>query len=445
MLNLPIKYWGEIMKKFALLLVFILMFSMLPISAAQEIDPLQKFFVYSLSLDESSRIAVVDTLKEINKLVDVTHKHASAISGFFPDMNDDEITEVLQIYGGRSANNKASMRDILLFGAMPIPFEEKMPKVTGRLNELIIGDSSDIRGSNYFYSLLTIYSIYSLFGGEPYLAKNHDSSDLIDLYLPEDMPKDAVTAINGALGFMPALESEIENAEGTSLTEKLFSYAETLINTCPAEEIYYFKKSLSERGLFYGTATLPQNTENTEIAFRDLDNYGWAVNQINALVDAGVVNGVSEYEFAPGDMVTREQFVKMLVEAFDLSGSKKISFADANENEWYYPYLQTAFANKIVNGVSETEFGVGQPITREQMATMVYRVITYLELPMNMALKMFDDDADISDWAKTAVGAMAANGIINGVGNNMFAPLENAERAAAAVLIYNVMKFANLL
>ncbi|MBR2471253.1 MAG: S-layer homology domain-containing protein, partial [Clostridia bacterium] len=356
-----------------------------------------------------------------------------------------EVAEVLEIYGGRSAKNQNSIRDIVLFGVKPIPYAENMPAVTSCLNELIIGDASDIRGSNYFYSLLAIYSLYTLFGGSPYIAKNHALPGLIDIYLPSDMPADAVTAIDGSLGFMPALELEIEEAYGTNPTEKLFSHAEILVNSCPSEEIHYFKKALADLGLFYGGIASPQNTKHPELAFRDLDNYDWAVHQIRVLYAAGVVNGVSQYEFAPGDMVTREQFVKMLVEAFNLTGSTEIKFTDANADEWYYPYLQTAFANKIVNGVSETEFGVSQPITREQMATMVYRVIVSLELPMNDALKLFDDDAEISDFAKTAVGSMAANGIINGVGNNMFAPLENAERAAAAVLIYNVMKFANLL
>lgn len=433
------------MKKLALLLCFILLFSAFPISAAQEIDPLQKFFVYSLSLDSESRSAIVDTLKTITRMSEATPAKSAAVSAYFPDMTSSEIAEVLKIYGGRSASNQNSIRDIVLFGSKPIPFAENMPGITELLNELVIGDSSDIRGTNYFYSLLSIYSLYTLFGGDPYIAKNHDLSGLIDLYLPQNMPTGAVTAINGALGFMPALESEIEGAYGSIPTEKLFSYAETLVNTCPSEEIHYFKKALSSLGLFRGEISAPQNTKHPEIAFRDLDNYGWAVHQIRALAAAGVVNGVSEYAFAPGDMVTREQFVKMLVEAFNLEGTSEITFTDADKNEWYYPYLQTAFANKIVNGVSETEFGVSQPITREQMATMVYRVITHLELPMNMALHIFDDDAEISDWAKAAVGSMGANGIINGVGNNMFAPLENAERAAAAVLIYNVMKFANLL
>lgn len=434
------------MKKIlSLLLVFILLFSAVPISAAQEIDPLQKFFVYALSLEEESRIAITEILKGITRTAEATPEKASAVAGYFPDMSDTEIESVLKIYGGRSAKNQNSIRDIVLFGVKPILFAENMPTVTGLLNELIIGDADDIRGSNYFYSLLAIYSLYSLFGGSPYIAKNHALPGLIDLYLPADMPADAVAAISGSLGFMPALESEIEYAYGANPTEKLFSHAETLVNSCPSEEIHYFKKALADLGLFYGGIASPQNTKYPEIAFRDLDNYEWAVHQIRALAAAGVVNGVSEYSFAPGDMVTREQFVKMLVEAFDLTGSAKISFTDANENEWYYPYLQTAFANKIVNGVSETEFGVGQPITREQMATMVYRVINHLELPMNSALKIFDDDAEISDWAKAAVGSMAANGIINGVGNNMFSPLENAERAAAAVLIYNVMKFASLL
>ena len=66
------------MKKIlSILLVFILLFSAVPISASQEIDPLQKFFVYSLSLDEESRIAVVDTLKTISQIAEATPEKTS--------------------------------------------------------------------------------------------------------------------------------------------------------------------------------------------------------------------------------------------------------------------------------------------------------------------------------------------------------------------------------
>ncbi len=438
------------MKKFkfiSILLIVVMLFSSVPSFASDEIDPLQKFFVYSISLSNDNRVILADTLKEISSINDVTTARKNAVSAIITDMTADEVAEVLEIYSHRSVKNQESICDIILFGVRQIPYIENMPTIRVLFNQLIIGNPDDNRGIDYFYTLLAIYSMYTLFGGNPYVAKNHELPGLIDLYLPEDMPAEAVTNITGALKFMPALESVISSSYGLNLTEKLFSYAEEMVNTCPSHEIYSFKCALEKLYVFEGSVAPSQNLKYDGITFRDLDNHAWATHQIRVLCDSGVINGINTYVFAPSQPVTREQFVKMLVEAFDITENEDniTAFTDVSADAWYYPYIKAAASAGIVNGLSETHFGVGQPITREQMATMVYRTCSSIGIAMDTAAFEFADSSEISSWASTAVSAMAANGIINGMGNNLFAPKNNAERAQAAVLIYNVMKFASLL
>ena len=73
-------------------------------------------------------------------------------------------------------------------------------------------------------------------------------------------------------------------------------------------------------------------------AFNDLDSVSWAVEAITELKRIGVINGVSETEFAPNREVTREEFAKMIVNAFSITGEGK-SFADVPATAWYAPFV----------------------------------------------------------------------------------------------------------
>ena len=167
----------------------------------------------------------------------------------------------------------------------------------------------------------------------------------------------------------------------------------------------------------------------------------WASASVNALYEANIVNGVADGVFQPNGQVTREQFAKMLMAMLgDGEQTTDSGFSDVESNEWYAPYVAMAKESGIVNGVSETEFGVGQKITREQMATMIYRVGRLLGYQTNGTPKSFTDGNTISDYAKNAVDALTAGGVINGMSDGSFAPHSTATRAEAACMIYNLMQ-----
>lgn len=167
----------------------------------------------------------------------------------------------------------------------------------------------------------------------------------------------------------------------------------------------------------------------------------WANDSINALYDAGIVSGTSATTFDPNGNVTREQFAKMLVSMLgDMEFVSGSSFSDVPTSEWFAPYVATAKEIGLVNGVSATEFGVGQNITREQMAAMIYRAGNLLGYKANGTPKTFTDATNISDYAKPAVDALTAGGVINGMSDGSFAPSATATRAEAACMIYNMIK-----
>ena len=181
--------------------------------------------------------------------------------------------------------------------------------------------------------------------------------------------------------------------------------------------------------------------EAEPVKFTDLEGFDWAKEAIDALSKDGVVAGIGGGEFAPAASVTREQFVKMIVDAFDVKATDaKIEFADVEAGAWYEQYVNVAAQNKIVSGIGNGEFGVGDNITRQDAAVI-----------LNNAVKMivengkldFTDSDEISAYAKEAVKQLSTIGVINGIGDGSFAPKANCTRAQAAVMIYRLLGYIN--
>lgn len=173
--------------------------------------------------------------------------------------------------------------------------------------------------------------------------------------------------------------------------------------------------------------------------FEDTAECEWAEEAIGYLYSNGIVNGTSSTVFAPMDYVTREEFVKMAVLAFGISGGKEpVSFADCQPYHWAFGYVSAAVGEGIINGQSETHFGIGEKISRQDMALILYRTLTLSGATFG-ATRNFSDDNDVSAYAAEAVAKMAGSGMINGMGDGSFKPHSNATRAQAAKMIYEVM------
>ncbi len=198
-------------------------------------------------------------------------------------------------------------------------------------------------------------------------------------------------------------------------------------------------------GGFGGGMSVPttQGPKVEDEGFNDLDQAPWAEESILNLVDRGVVNGMGDGTFNPNGNVTREQFVKMLLLSFSIEPSATSgSLSDVDGGAWYAPYVNTAYELGIVKGVSDTEFGVGMNITRQDLVTMIIRACEAYGLEISETQYVsFADEGEISDYAYNAVMDLAAAGVINGVTDGVFAPTQNATRAQVSVILdrlYNV-------
>lgn len=184
------------------------------------------------------------------------------------------------------------------------------------------------------------------------------------------------------------------------------------------------------------------NTDNeASTVFSDVTNaYSWAKNAIEQLYDDGIVDGKADGLFAPGDKVTRAEFLKILMGALKISADDgDCSFEDVSADDWYYKFVAAAYNSGIVKGMSDSYFGAKENITRQDAAVLMLRAVEYLEkkLPSDGEAISFDDEAEISEYAKSAVEALTKAGILHG-SEGMYRPGANCTRAEAAVMINNI-------
>jgi len=175
-------------------------------------------------------------------------------------------------------------------------------------------------------------------------------------------------------------------------------------------------------------------------SFKDIEEH-WAKDIIEVLASRNIVSGTDGENYKPQANVTRAEFVKMAVMLLELPlETYKGQFADVEEGKWYADIIETAHNAGIVNGDS----GYMRPdssISREEMAAIAVRVYEklYGYEPETYKDTGFEDDSNISNWAKDAVGNAAKLGIIVGKPGNIFDPKATATRAEAAAVIYRLI------
>lgn len=174
--------------------------------------------------------------------------------------------------------------------------------------------------------------------------------------------------------------------------------------------------------------------------FTDCDT--WAKSYIETLYARGIVNGKADGRFMPTDTITREEFVKLIVEMFDmLDASAVSSFADVASDAWYAPYVASAEQNGLISGISSTEFGVGAGIRRQDMAKIISTILEKQGVaPQEGNASALRDYEQIAAYAQPHVLNICSLGIISGDENGCFNPAQLASRQEAAKMIYGMLE-----
>ncbi|MNW35195.1 Endo-1,4-beta-xylanase A precursor [compost metagenome] len=183
-----------------------------------------------------------------------------------------------------------------------------------------------------------------------------------------------------------------------------------------------------------------------DVGFNDLTSVSWAENAILNLAAREIIDGMAPGQYQPDLAVTRAQFVKLLVESLNLrTGTDETGFTDTLKGAWYYEAVAAAKEAGIIQGYEDGRFGVNEPISRQDIAVMVDRALAYVKLTLNSTtqIELYKDESDLSSYAKQSVARLSEAGVLNGLSEGRFAPLENATRAQAAVIIYRILQAIN--
>ena len=187
-----------------------------------------------------------------------------------------------------------------------------------------------------------------------------------------------------------------------------------------------------------GQVTVTVTFEQAPLPFPDVTEGDWFYDAVRYAYETGLMDGVGDSLFAPNSDTTRAQLVTIL---YRLEGEPEVSgtsgFTDVAADTWYTDAVAWAAANGIVNGVSETEFAPGKDITREQLATILFRYAEAkgYDVSARADLSAYPDADQIQSYAAESVAWAVAEGLIQGFEDNTLRPAGNATRAQIATIL----------
>lgn len=172
--------------------------------------------------------------------------------------------------------------------------------------------------------------------------------------------------------------------------------------------------------------------------FTDVSADAWYVEAVGYMIHHNLMNGVSATSFNPDGTITRAQFVTILYRAAGspaVSGTSK--FSDVPAGQWYTAPVIWASQNGIVNGVSATSFAPDASVTREQIATFLYRYVKPSTVSEDV-LAAYADGASVSSYAVQPMRWAVSEGIISS-SNGMLLPQNVATRAQVCAIFMNLL------
>ncbi len=264
-----------------------------------------------------------------------------------------------------------------------------------------------------------------------------------------DTPQDK-TIVSGGYGYTLMVDGEpMSNTE-----EKI--YIEIPINTDkindPERAVAYYQNEKGEwipSGGVYdeqtGTFRVRTDRFGTFIVLEGNKSFAdvvheWAKKAVEILASREVIKGKRENLFDPESSITRAEFTALIIRAlYEGQSPYSDDFRDIQGAAWYADEVQRAVELSLVSGMGDGSFAPDAQITREQICTILYRVADRFGNIRGTGGEMgFSDTVQISDYAREAVEALNALGIINGYGHEI-RPQNNATREEAAVMLYRLL------
>ena len=239
--------------------------------------------------------------------------------------------------------------------------------------------------------------------------------------------------------------------EGGSVTitispKKGYRIADVLINgvsvgVVSSYTIENISKNITVRAIF-------EKLEEDEAwvnPYSDVPDSAWYYAYVSYISRKGLMNGDGRHFDPDGDM-TRAMAVTVLFRLGGDSGSYKNTFTDVDSGAWYGQAVAWASTNGIVSGVGGNRFAPKSPLSREQLAVMLYNYAKYKGLTITVTsggvLDSYSDAGSVSEWAEDAINWAVSLGIISGDGVNLD-PQGNATRAQIAAMLQRFIEYVD--
>lgn len=174
--------------------------------------------------------------------------------------------------------------------------------------------------------------------------------------------------------------------------------------------------------------------------FTDVPANHWAQAAIQYVYDNGLMTGVSDTAFAPEATTTRAMIVSMLARMENVTSAADAGFTDVAADDWYATAVNWAAANGIVNGISDDTFAPNDPITREQLAAMLMNVAQWKGQDTSARADLSGYSDAPSTWASEAVQWAVAEGLLAGVTDDELQPQGQATRAQVAAIMQRFLE-----
>lgn len=186
----------------------------------------------------------------------------------------------------------------------------------------------------------------------------------------------------------------------------------------------------------------PASKPEVKLPFTDVSTSDWFYSDVMFVYENGLFSGTDSRSFSPNASMTRAMLVTVL---YRLEGEPTVtgrsSFTDVRSGAYYEKAVIWAAANGIVTGTDSTSFSPDAKVTREQLATILYRYAQYRKLDTDASAKLnsFTDADSVSAYASEALGWAVSEGLINGASGKLM-PKGDATRAQVAAILHRFVK-----
>lgn len=288
---------------------------------------------------------------------------------------------------------------------------------------------------------------YNRYDGCYYFKMPYESVNLSVSFIDNSHKVTVKDVTNGSLSVNTKWAVEDERVYITAVPDKGYELTWLYVKAADGTSVKVYEAIKADTYYFFMpdqevTVSAIFAYDYPDMPFIDVNPNSWYYSAIEFVYNKGIMNGVTASSFNPDGTITRGMIVTMLWRMAGEPSAVAAGFADVAADSYYAKAIAWAANNGIIEGYSASSFGPNDAITREQLATVLYRYAKYLGYTTTgSSLSGYYDASRVSSWAKDAMGWAVKNGVVTGVSSTWLNPNGTASRAEAAQMFMNFYEF----